>query len=142
MKISGKCHCGAIKLTGRTDIANSIACHCTDCQVFSGGPYRAVAICKAEDLIFDGVPQEYVKIADSGNKKIQGFCRNCGTQLFAADEKKTIFNIRVGWLDQRDIIKPKKHIFGSSARDWIKSIENDLWVAHGPNSEVFNPFEI
>tara|TARA_B100000902_G_C26965967_1_gene742875 strand:+ start:231 stop:653 length:423 start_codon:yes stop_codon:yes gene_type:complete len=140
MKITGQCHCGTIRLTGETDIANCIACHCTDCQVFSGGPYRAVAICKTEDVIFDGVPKEYVKIADSGNKKIQGFCGNCGTQLFATDENKTVFNIRVGWLDQRDLLKPRKHIFGTSSQDWIKYIKSDPWVLHGPNSQAFDPY--
>ena len=139
MKISGKCHCGAIKLLGKTDTANTMACHCTDCQVFSGGPYRTVAVCKAEDLIFEGDPKEYVKIADSGNKKIQGFCGNCGTQLFAADENKTVFNIRVGWLDQRDKLKPQKHIFGASSQDWITCIKNDQWVSNGPNSVAHDP---
>ena len=139
MKISGKCHCGAIKLLGETDTDNAMACHCIDCQVFSGGPYRAVVICKSENVVFEGRPQEYVKIADSGNKKIQGFCDNCGTQLFATDEKRSVFNIRVGWLDQRNFLQPKKHIFGSSSQEWITSIEKDPWLSYGLNTKPFKP---
>ena len=99
MKISGKCHCGAIGINGVIDVENAMACHCTDCQVFSGAPYRAVVICKAANFSVDGTPKEYVKITDSGNKKIQGFCDQCGTQLFATDFDKTVFNIRVGFLE-------------------------------------------
>ena len=34
MKISGKCHCGAIGINGVIDVENVMVCHCTDCQVF------------------------------------------------------------------------------------------------------------
>ena len=34
MKISGKCHCGAIGINDVIDVENVMVCHCTDCQVF------------------------------------------------------------------------------------------------------------
>ena len=139
MHITGKCHCGAIGIKGVVDTENSMACHCTDCQVFSGAPYRAVVICKADNFSVEGSPKEYVKTADSGNKKIQGFCDQCGTHLFATDVDKTLFMIRVGFLDQRDVIKPRKHIFGSSSREWINSMKDDQWFSLGPNSDVMEP---
>ena len=106
MKISGKCHCGAIGINDVIDVENVMVCHCTDCRVFSGGPYRAVVICKAVSFAVEGNPKEYVKIADSGNKKIQGFCDQCCTQLCATDFDKTVFNIRVSFLEQRDALRP------------------------------------
>lgn len=139
MKISGKCHCGAIGINGVIDVENAMACHCTDCQVFSGAPYRAVVICKAANFSVEGNPKEYVKIADSGNQKIQGFCDQCGTQLFATDFDKTVFNIRVGFLEQRDALRPRKHIFGSSSRDWINSLKDDQWRSLGPASDAMDP---
>ena len=35
MKILGKCHCGAVGIKRVIDVENAMACHCTDCQVFS-----------------------------------------------------------------------------------------------------------
>ena len=92
-----------------------MACHCTDCQVFSGAPFRAVAIAAAANVHIDGVVKEYIKVADSDIEKIQAFCGDCGTQLYASDFEKTLFFIRAGFLQQHDQIIPKKHIFGGSA---------------------------
>ena len=135
MKINGQCHCGAIKINGNTDETNTIACHCTDCQIFSGAPFRAVVICKADDFNVLGSPKEYLKTADSGNKKIQAFCKECGSQLYATDLEKTIFNVRMGCLDQRDDLKPTRHIFGTSSRAWINKLTKDPWFTKGPNSD-------
>ena len=49
---------------------------------------RAIAVAPAQEIIIKGNPKEYIKIGDSGNKRIQAFCSNCGTQLFASDIKK------------------------------------------------------
>ena len=51
-----------------------LACHCSDCQKFSGAPFRAVAVMSAEQVAISGVVKEYLKIADSGNERVQGFC--------------------------------------------------------------------
>ena len=96
-------------------------------------------ICKADSFAVEGNLKEYVKIADSGNKKIQGFCDQCGAQLFATDIDKTVFNIRVGFLEQRDALRPRKHIFGSSSQDWINSLKDDQWLSLGPNSDAMDP---
>ena len=40
MKVDGSCHCGKITLTAEVDSSTLNACHCTDCQIISGGPCR------------------------------------------------------------------------------------------------------
>ena len=67
-----------------------MACHCTDCQKFSGAPFRAVAVMSAGNVMIAGPVQEYLKVANSGNEKVQGFCGNCGSQIFAANPQKNI----------------------------------------------------
>ena len=85
MNITGQCHCGAISFTALIDPAKIVACHCADCQTFSGAPYRAVAFATAENFHMTGTAQHYVKTAASGNPRAQGFCGNCGTQLYATE---------------------------------------------------------
>ena len=135
MKINGYCYCGLIKISGIANSDNILACHCTDCQVFTGAPFRAVALCKESDFTISGTPKEFVKTGDSGNKRIQAFCNNCGTHLFASDLDKSNFNIRVGCLDQRNDLIPQKHIFGSSAQKWIHEVLNSEWFIAEPGGE-------
>ena len=83
INVNGNCHCGKIKISAKVEPGMVIACHCTDCQQFSGAPFRPVVIIKKDDIIVEGQVTEYSKIADSGNERIQGFCGTCGCQLLS-----------------------------------------------------------
>ena len=122
LNVNGKCHCGQIEVEAVVKKSEVRACHCTDCQKMSGAPLRAIAIAPANKITIYGKPKEYIKIGDSGNKRIQAFCENCGTQLFATDINKTFFNIRVGFLEQRNELEPKNHVFTHSSVTWIKTV--------------------
>ena len=117
--VNGNCHCGNINIQAKVRKSDVRACHCTDCQKMSGAPIRAVAIASAEEIKITGKPREYIKKADSGNKRIQAFCPDCGTQLFATDMERRLFNLRTGFLEQRNELKPKTHVFTSSGLNWM-----------------------
>ena len=117
--VTGICHCGKIKITAKVKKSETRACHCTDCQKFSGAPFRAIAVAPRGKFSIQGTPKEYIKIGDSGNKRIQAFCSDCGTQLFATNMEKTLFNIRTGFLDQKNDLKPNQHVFTNSSMTWI-----------------------
>ena len=134
--IDGRCHCSAIAITAQVDPDMVMACHCTDYQTIGGAPYRAVAICDAADFSITGTPSEYIKVAESGNRRIQAFCGDCGTQLYACDEDRQRFNIRTGFLNQSAALVPKKHIFASSALQWITDIESQPCFDKGPGSPL------
>jgi hypothetical protein len=124
MKVNGKCHCGAIAYEATIDSAQAGICHCTDCQVFSGAPFRASAPAKAEHLrILRGTPQVYIKTADSGRKRAQGFCGTCGTSIYSTTpENPEIYNLRLGSLQQQRDITPRRQIWCDSAVPWVKSL--------------------
>ena len=96
---------------------------------FSGAPYRGVVQCEKINFNIKGKPKEYIKIGSSGSRRIQSFCEKCGTHLFASDIDKTLFNIRIGCIEQRNKLIPKKHIFASSAHKWIHTIKKCEWYA-------------
>ena len=73
MHIDGRCHCGAVSFTAEIDPARVVACHCTDCQVLSGSPFRAVAVAPLDTFRLTGAPNAYLQIADSGNRRLQLF---------------------------------------------------------------------
>lgn len=138
-QVRGRCHCGQIEISATVDTDKVMACHCSDCQTFSGAPYRAVAMVPAAEIRIQGEPREYVKVADSGNKRFQAFCPNCGTQLYAADAGKTIYNVRTGFLDAHGDLHPVKHIFGQSAVSWVHDLSETPWHETGPNSVLCDP---
>ena len=76
MNINGSCFCKKIAFKGKVDPEKCFACHCEDCQIFSGAPYRGVVQCEKTNLNIKGKPKEYIKIGSSGNRRIQSFCEN------------------------------------------------------------------
>ena len=108
MNINGSCFCKKIAFKGEVDPDKCFACHCEDCQIFSGAPYRGVVQCEKTNLNIKGKPKEYIKIGSSGSRRIQSFCEKCGTHLFASDIDKTLFNIRIGCIEQRNKLIPNK----------------------------------
>ncbi len=115
LDVSGNCHCGRISLNCLAEPDMIIACHCTDCQTFSGAPFRAVVILQPENIVITGDVSQYTKVADSGTERVQAFCGTCGTQICAAATDKSVYNARTGFLDQHNTLIAKKHIFGKSA---------------------------
>ena len=84
MKIDGGCHCGAIAYEAEVDPRTVSICHCTDCQTLTGTAFR-VSVFAPEDKfrLTRGTPKIYVKTAESGNKRAQAFCAECGSPIYA-----------------------------------------------------------
>ncbi len=120
IQVNGECHCGKIEIKATVKLSEVRACHCTDCQQMSGAPLRAIAVAPAEKIKIKGIPKEYIKIGDSGNKRIQAFCSDCGTQLFATDMERRLYNLRTGFLEQKNQLVPRAHVFTQSSISWIK----------------------
>lgn len=124
MKITGSCHCGAISYEAEADPSAVTVCHCTDCQKLSGSAFRVVIPAKREDLKLRGEPKTYVKTAESGRRRVQAFCGNCGTPIYSAEvTKPRVFNLRVGTADQRADLPPKLQLWCRSALGWATRLE-------------------
>lgn len=123
MRISGQCHCGAVSFTALVDPSKVIACHCEDCQAFSGAPFRAVLPTPAENVSLSGEPRHYVKVAASGARRVQAFCANCGTQLYSTEpDSPKVLNFRLGCVNERAQLFPVVQIWGQSAMPWLQSL--------------------
>ena len=119
MHITGSCHCRDIRYAAEIDPETVGICHCTDCQKLSGSAWRASVKARAEDFRIEGEPRVYVKTADSGTRRGQAFCPTCGSPLYAftpADPE--VYNIRLGTVDQRADLAPKRQIWCRSALPW------------------------
>lgn len=124
MQIEGACHCGRISFTAEIDPSRVTVCHCTDCQVLSGAPFRAFVPAAVETFVLRGEPRRYIKVAESGNRRVQAFCPDCGTQLFATSpEGATHVNIRMGCVKQRASLAPTSAVWQRSSLSWIGGVQ-------------------
>ena len=127
MKVTGRCHCGEVTYHANVDENKVINCHCTDCQNISGAPFRTVVVSVPDGVTFTGAkPKEYIKIAESGNQRAQGFCGNCGTALYATSvgAGERIYGLRIGAVEQADELIPKAHIWYRSHKPWLDNLSN------------------
>tara|TARA_Y100000782_G_scaffold115603_1_gene161379 strand:+ start:3568 stop:3978 length:411 start_codon:yes stop_codon:yes gene_type:complete len=127
MHITGRCHCGEVTYRAEVDENKVINCHCTDCQIISGAPFRTVVVSKPDAVTFTAAaPKEYIKIAESGNQRAQGFCANCGTALYATSvgEGERVYGLRLGAVEQADELIPKAHIWYRSHKPWLDNLSN------------------
>lgn len=126
MKIDGQCQCGAIRFEAEVDPDKVTICHCTDCQHFSGSPWRASVPAPADSFrILSGNPAEYIKTAESGAKRLQAFCGVCGSSIYSASPTKSgVYGIRLGGVTQRALLSPKKQIWTRSALPWAADIHD------------------
>ena len=124
MKIDGACHCGYITYVAEVDPDKAGLCHCTDCQTLSGSAFRmSVPAAKDAFSLRSGQPKIYVKTAESGAKRAQAFCPECGTAIYAAAvTDPQVFNIRIGTARQRAELRPKSQGWCRSARDWVMDL--------------------
>ncbi len=125
MNVNGKCHCGDITFEAEVDPQQVLLCHCTDCQTLSGSAYRSVV--PATDGSFrllSGELTTYVKIAEDGTPREQTFCPRCGTPVYAGpvDGQSGMLGIRVGALEQRNQLPPRKQYYCDSAQPWVQDI--------------------
>jgi len=134
MKIEGGCHCGYIAYEAEVDPGQVTICHCTDCQTLSGSAFRtAVPAARDAFRLRSGQPKIYVKTAESGARRAQAFCPECGTSIYsAAVEDAQLFMIRVGTVRQRAELPPKMQIWCRSALGWVMDLKSIAQVAAQP----------
>ena len=124
MKIDGGCHCGSITYEAEINPERVSICHCTDCQTGSGSAYRTNVPCEKNTFrLLSGEPRIYMKTAESGNKRAQGVCADCGTPLFSTTAaNREIYVLRVGSIRQRTDLRPCSQGWCRSAQPWAMDI--------------------
>ncbi len=124
MKIDGGCYCGYIAYEATIEFEYIGICHCTDCQTFSGSAFRTGAFAPKDQFrLLTGTPKIYVKTAESGARRAQAFCPECGTHVYsAAEEDPQVFSIRTGTAHQRNQLLPTAQIWCRSAQAWAMNL--------------------
>ena len=133
MHVDGECQCGRIAYEAKVDPLKSAICNCTDCQKFSGSPWRASIPAKVEDFrLLRGTPKTYVKTADSGAKRLQAFCGDCGSAIYATTAgEPDALQPASGRVEASGLLPPKRQIWTESALPWAHDITGVPGVPRG-----------
>ena len=119
MNVDGRCLCGAITYRAVVDPERCAICLCENCQVNSGTAFGwIVHIQDRQFELITGRLKVFETIADSGRRRCLSFCVDCGTRIHAhtPDEPDAFFGLRVGTVDQRELLPPKQQVWGRSAQ--------------------------
>jgi hypothetical protein len=125
MKVQGACHCGQIRYEAEVDPDRVSLCNCTDCQILSGSAFRiSVPASAASFRMLSGTPTTYIKTADSGAKRRHTFCPGCGAPVYSSanTDEPQAYSLRVGCLEQKAALPPKKRIWCRSALEWSQDV--------------------
>lgn len=126
MKVQGRCHCGAITYEAEVQPGTVNVCHCNDCQMLTGSAFRANIAAPAVDFrILTGKPREYVKVADSGARRVHAFCENCGSPVYScAPDNPQSYSLRLGALSEKQALgAPAKQIWTKRRLDWLPQLD-------------------
>jgi len=124
MRVTGSCHCGAVRYEAEVDPQAVGICHCTDCQRLTGSAYRVtVAALPGQFQLMAGKARRYRKMGDSGRPSDQFFCGTCGSPLWRVSADGEI-GLRLGCIDQRAAFSPTHQSFRKSALPLAFEIDN------------------
>ena len=125
MMIDGRCYCGLITYEAEIDPEGVGICHCTDCQTLTGTAFRTFALTyEGGFTLLSGELKAYVKVGESGTRRLQTFCPDCGSPIYATSEGSgpKIYSIRAGTSRQRYDLTPRSQIWCRSAQPWLDTL--------------------
>ena len=117
----GGCFCGRIRFRVMGEPLATTACHCRDCQRFSGAPFLPGATFRADRVAFtSGQP----RLVDYGVGRHRSFCDRCGSHLtFYRDDQPGLLEVFTVCLDDPEAFRPQQHTWYRRRLSWLKLAE-------------------
>ena len=120
--IEGGCDCRFVRYRITSPPLFVHCCHCRWCQRESGASFALNAMIESDRVQRLGVEPEIVDTpSDSGLGQKIARCPNCRVAVwshYAGSGPVTSF-VRVGTLDNPDLLPPDVHIFTASKQPWV-----------------------
>ncbi len=118
---TGGCRCGAIRYSLPAGPKLRVyACHCLDCQTWSGSAFSEQAFLPETVLAATGELEVYEVRGPSGFLSRQRVCGVCHTRIFNTNERRPgIAVLRAGTLDHSDQLEVVAHIWTKRKQPWL-----------------------
>lgn len=139
MSVTGGCRCGAIRYELLLDSPPlSYACHCRDCQTWSGSAFAIHAMLPETLLKLDGTVHRFQLDGVEAMASEHFGCATCFTRI--ANRNSAIPGmviLRVGTLDRSDEITPGVHIWTMRKQPWVAIPEGTPTFNETPSPQEF-----
>ncbi len=124
--VEGGCQCGAVRYKLKAAPLAVYACHCKDCQRFSGTTHSISMVVPADQLQLTlGVLSMFEKPADSGRIVRMLGCQGCGTKIWNEPANNPdMLILKAGTLDDLSWAAPVGNIWTASKAPWVDLDEN------------------
>ncbi|WP_416194983.1 GFA family protein [Sphingopyxis sp.] len=120
MSITGGCRCGAVRYEVESETQLPVyACHCHQCQRWSGSAFSLQALAREGALAVAG-PIIVYEIGTGDSIAMQRICATCHTRIYNTNTRRPgLAIIRAGTLDQTAELDCRAHIYVAYKQDWI-----------------------
>lgn len=112
--IEGGCRCGKVRYRLKAErLPNAYACHCRDCQTWSGSAFSLNMVVPEDQIELMGEPQLYERHnPENGRTSYQRGCSTCFARVFNTNSARPgLAVLRAGSLDKSDEVKVVAHIW-------------------------------
>jgi hypothetical protein len=119
-RMTGGCLCGAVRYQGEAEPIFVRACHCKDCQRFTGTAFITVIAVPKGTIRFTGPLTTYTQPGGtSGLPLHRRFCAVCSSPVAVEVEGSARTVITAGTLDDTTFVRPTANIFCEAAQSWV-----------------------
>ncbi|WP_280151725.1 GFA family protein [Piscinibacter sp. XHJ-5] len=135
-QLRGGCRCGAVRYTVALEtLPRTYACHCRDCQTWTGSAFSQQALLPDTALNVSGPVTVFELTTPSGSISTQRMCGVCHTRIYNSNSGKPGFMIlRAGTLDRSDELDVAAHIWVNRKQPWLELPDD---VATWPEAAPF-----
>ncbi|MEM7188745.1 MAG: GFA family protein [Pseudomonadota bacterium] len=113
---TGACLCGVVRIDAEIPETTFLACHCVQCQRWTGGgPLYSIKAEAVEIAGADNITEH--KASEWGAR---GFCRVCGSTLYWKMQDRGIDSLAVGVLDDQSDLSLAEEIFVDYRACWMQ----------------------
>lgn len=135
--VTGKCLCGAVKISASAKTLKVVACHCDMCRRWSTGPFMEI---NCSNLALEG--NENISRVQSSDWAERGFCNKCGSNLFYHIMDSDEYQLSAGLLDDQSQLElslqvfiDRKPQFYDFAQKTKELTEADVFAMYAPPPE-------
>lgn len=143
-EILGGCRCSAVRYALALDeLPLTYACHCRDCQTWSGSAFSQQTFLPQEALSVSGPLVVYELTSPSGRISTQRMCGVCHTRIFNSNSARPgIVVVRAGTLDRSDELDVVAHIWVKRKQAWLQLPAGvPAWAEGAPIAELVGALE-
>ena len=140
--VEGGCACKAVRYRVETRPLFVHCCHCRWCQRETGASFALNAMIEADRITTLGIEPELVDTpSESCRGQMIARCPHCLVAVWSnyAGAGPLVKFVRVGTLDNPDLLPPQIHIFARSKQPWVVLSADVPAVPEYYEREVFWP---